>query len=88
MPVDAAAAARVQKAGSFLKWQDDSLCLLKQDVWLLVPPVAVRREVIEERHVLLRHAGVNKLLASLRGEFWWSSMAEDVGIVVKECDSC
>ena len=48
MPVDAAAAARVQKAGSFLKWQDDSLWLLKQEVWLLVPPVAVRREVIEE----------------------------------------
>ena len=45
----------------------------KNDAWLLVLPVAVRKEVIEERHVLLKHAGVNKIIASLRSEFGWST---------------
>ena len=69
-------------------WKEDSLYLLKNDAWLLIPPVAVRREVVEERHIPLHHAGINKLVASLRSEFWWSTLVADVGTVVKECDSC
>lgn len=62
--------------------------ILKRNVWLMVPAVATRVETIEERHVLLRHAGVNKLLASLKGEYWWPSMQDDISCVVQECDSC
>ena len=54
----------------------------------MVPAVAARKEVIQERHILLRHAGVNKLIASLKQEFWWNSMVDDVSAVVRECDSC
>ena len=54
----------------------------------MVPAVAARVETVEERHVLLRHAGVNKLLASLRNEYWWQGMPDDVSKVVRECDCC
>ena len=62
--------------------------ILGNNAWLLVPPVAVRKEVVEECHGLLRHAGINKLVASLRSKFWWSTLVADVGIVVKGSDSC
>lgn len=88
MPEDSEAAARVQKASSFLKWLDDSLFMMRRGNWVLVPPVAVRREAVEERHVLLKHAGINKLVSSLRSEYWWNTLMEDVTTVVKECDSC
>ena len=54
----------------------------------MVPSVATRVETVEERHVLLRHAGVSKLLASLRGDYWWQGMADDISRVVRECNSC
>jgi len=62
---------RVLKASEWLKWENDALYILKKGSWLMVPAVATRIETIEERHVLLRHAGINKLLASLKGEYWW-----------------
>jgi hypothetical protein len=55
---------------------------------VIVPAVAARAEVVEERHILLRHAGVQKLLASLMGEYWWPAMADDVARIVRECDAC
>lgn len=48
--------------------------MLRDGTWVDVPPVAVRSEVIEERHILLRHAGVSKLLASLRQDYYWNRM--------------
>jgi len=56
--------------------------------WLVVPAIAQRDEVIEERHVLLRHAGVSKLLSSLRADYWWKHLLDDIGRIVRQCDAC
>lgn len=79
---------RCREAAKFLKWDEDALYINKHDEWLQVPAVAVRQELIEERHVLLRHAGVNKLMGSLKLEFWWNGMIDDISRVVRECDCC
>jgi Integrase zinc binding domain len=78
----------VEGAARFLRWGPDTLQIKRGDDWVDIPPVAVRSEIVEERHILLRHAGVSKLMASLRNDFYWSHMLEDVTKVVKECDSC
>ena len=57
-------------------------------MWIDMPPVAIRRPIVEERHILLRHSGVSKLWTSLRGDFYWQGMLEDISQVVRECDSC
>ena len=79
---------RCREAARFLKWENGALWILRQQEWLMIPAVAARKEVIQERHILLRHAGVNKLVSSLKQEFWWNSMVDDVAAVVRECDSC
>lgn len=88
LPAEDSDRDRVVAAAKFLRWGPDTLQIKTKYDWVDVPPVAVRLEIVEERHILLRHAGVSKLMPSLKGDFYWHGMLEDVTTVLKRCDNC
>ena len=73
---------RVTAAKAYLKWQNGELLIKKGDNWLRIPSIAQRSELIEERHVLLAHAGSIRTADSLKDQFYWNNMYEMAGEVI------
>ena len=79
---------RINAAKRYLKWEDEQLYILKDDKWLQIPSIAQRKELVEERHVLLAHAGSIRTADSLKREFYWNNMYKTAAAVIDECDAC
>ena len=54
----------------------------------VVPPPAERYHVVEQAHILLAHAGQDKLLAYLAERFWWPGLGRDVRQLCESCLEC
>ena len=53
----------------------------------VICPTAIRRELIWDTHEQA-HAGVQRVLAKLRLQWYWPSMERDVRLRVKRCEIC
>ena len=79
---------RIIRASTFLKFEDGILWICRDGKWLMVPTIAQRRELVEERHYLLRHAGAHAIVQSLRGQYYWVNMRDTAVKVIASCDAC
>ena len=66
-PQDTKRLAAVQRAAQFLRYSAaGGLEICRQGSWLKVPSVTERKEIVEERHVLMKHAGAHAIVESLK----------------------
>ena len=61
---------------------------LGQPVWVNVPPVPMRQDIVRDTHEALGHIGHERLLGSLREWYWWPGMARQVRGLLKSCTTC
>jgi Integrase zinc binding domain/Integrase core domain len=57
-------------------------------LWLAVPPVEYRWDLIGAYHDRLGHSGVSQTLATLHQHFDWPGMKADISAFVEVCHSC
>ena len=47
-------------------------------LWVDVPPLVTREQLLVDTHDSLGHCGRDKLLAAIRQFFWWPAIHADV----------
>uniref|UniRef100_K7EY25 Gypsy retrotransposon integrase-like protein 1 n=1 Tax=Pelodiscus sinensis TaxID=13735 RepID=K7EY25_PELSI len=59
-----------------------------EEVWQLVVPVSLRRQVYEARHDHGGHFGDRSTLEAMRKNYYWPTMASDVTAWIRQCKRC
>ena len=56
--------------------------------WVEVPPVPTRKRIAIDTHYTLGHCGRDKLVDSIRLDYWWPGMYHDIASVLAKCAVC
>jgi len=81
-----------QKSGPYKKVWDELNVVEEQGYKMLlmgdrlVVPEGARKSLLRFLHI--PHAGVNKTITSAKRAFYWPSLSNDIGEIVKNCDIC
>ncbi|XP_065435190.1 uncharacterized protein LOC135977995 [Chrysemys picta bellii] len=59
-----------------------------EEVWQLVVPVSLRRQVYEARHDHGGHFGDRSTLEVMRRNYYWPTMGSDVQVWIRQCKRC
>ena len=56
--------------------------------WVEVPPVPTRKKLVIDTHHTLGHCGRDKVVDTVRLDFWWPGMHHDIASVLAKCEVC
>ena len=57
-------------------------------LWLALPPLVFRWDIIASYHDRMGHAGVTQMLAVLHQHYHWPGIKADVAAYVEKCHAC
>ena len=60
----------------------------RDEVWVSLPPVPSRKQIVRDFHVSHCHMGMGKLRGTLREWYWWPGMAATIVEIVSMCATC
>ena len=87
--LDSKQRVRVQRRAQSYYLQGDQLMRrLPDGTHRVVPPPAVRAQLIHQQHELCGHFGVRRTAALVLTKYWWYGLLADTAKVVSRCEHC
>ena len=79
--------SRVNKIKDKFRWKDDQIEIEKNNNWLIIPKVDMRKKLIQEAHAL-GHFGPQTTWERLEEDYYWKKLREEVKYWIERCLTC